>query len=191
MYAKYQLYKSKQFLRRRFFKIFFESLPFSGPQQPIKISDQDEGHLKRSALLNKHFSKNKNETAEIANFHFSHYKSMEAESCHSNQSSYLTGTKNNFFVEANATGTQLLIVIIDVTWNVNACYNEVSYASARSLQMRRSTSSAPWTVSSTCFALVKINKAEFAKSVSTMTCKILLCSHLKSIGILTALVLFS
>ena len=27
---------------------------------------------------------------------------METESCHSNQSSYLTGTKNNVFVEANA-----------------------------------------------------------------------------------------
>ena len=49
----------------------------------------------------------------------------------------------------------------------------------------------PWTVRSTCFALVKINKAEFAKSASTMICKILLCSHLKSIGILTALVFFS
>ena len=34
---------------------FFENLPFLGPQQPIKISDQDEGHLKHSALLNKHF----------------------------------------------------------------------------------------------------------------------------------------
>ena len=87
-------------MRRRFLKIVFENLPFFGPQQPIKMSDQDEGHLKHSALLNKHFSKN--ETAEIANFHFSHYKSMETESCHSNQSSYLTGTKNNFFVEANA-----------------------------------------------------------------------------------------
>ena len=93
----YQLHKANSF-----FKIFFENLPFLGPQQPIKISNQDEGHLKRSALLNKHFSKNENETAEIANFHFSHYKSMETESCHSNQSSYLTGTKNNFFVEANA-----------------------------------------------------------------------------------------
>ena len=38
---------------------FFENLPVLGPQQPIKISDQDEGHLKHSALLNKHFSKNK------------------------------------------------------------------------------------------------------------------------------------
>ena len=39
----------------------------------------------------------------------------------------------------------------------------------------------PWTVSTTCFALVKINKAEFTKSSSTMICKILLYSHLKSI----------
>ena len=82
---------------RKIFKyFFFKNLPFLGPQQPIKISDQDEGHLKRSALLNKHFSKNKNETAEIANFHFSHYKFMETESCHSNQRSYLTGTKQLF-----------------------------------------------------------------------------------------------
>ena len=45
---------------QKIFKDFFlENLPFLGPQQPIKISDQDEGHLKRSALLNKHFSKNK------------------------------------------------------------------------------------------------------------------------------------
>ena len=41
------------------------------------------------------------------------------------------------------------------------------------------------------FALAKINKAEFTKSASTMICKILLCSHLKSIGILTELVFFS
>ena len=34
------------------------------------------------------------ETAKIANFHFSHYKSMETISCHSNQSSYPIGTKN-------------------------------------------------------------------------------------------------
>ena len=38
---------------------FFENLPFLGPQQPMKISDQDECHLKSRALLNKHFSKNK------------------------------------------------------------------------------------------------------------------------------------
>ena len=49
-------------------------------------------------LLKKHFwKKNLNicsETAKIANFHFSHYKSMETISFHSNQGSYQTGTKN-------------------------------------------------------------------------------------------------
>ena len=41
---------------KKIFKdFFFENLL----QQPIKISDQDEGHLKHSALLNKHFSKTK------------------------------------------------------------------------------------------------------------------------------------
>ena len=39
----------------KIFKDFFENLPFLGPQQPIKISDQDEGHLKHSELFNKHF----------------------------------------------------------------------------------------------------------------------------------------
>ena len=43
----------------------------------------------------------------------------------------------------------------------------------------------------TCFAFVKINKAELTKSASTMICKVLQCSHLKSIGILTALVFFT
>ena len=45
---------------KKIFKDFFSKIcPFLGPQQPIKISNQDEGHLKHSALLNKHFSKNK------------------------------------------------------------------------------------------------------------------------------------
>ena len=35
---------------KKIFKDFFRK--FLGPQQPIKISDQNEGHLKRSALLN-------------------------------------------------------------------------------------------------------------------------------------------
>ena len=104
-------------------------------------------------------------------------------------------TRGKYLLYLVCTGTQLLIVIIDATWNVNVCFYEVSYASARSLRMRRSQATfhilCPWTVSITCFALVKINKAEFAKSASTMICKIRLCSHLKSIGILTALVFFS
>ena len=38
-------------------------------------------------------SNNPNDTAEMVNFHFSHYKSMETISCQSNQSSYPTGIK--------------------------------------------------------------------------------------------------
>ena len=44
---------------------FFENLSFLGPQQPIKISDQDEGHLKLRALLNKHFSENKTQISPM------------------------------------------------------------------------------------------------------------------------------
>ena len=54
-----QIVSEKKMFKAFFFFFFFENLPFFGPQQPIKISDQDEGHLTRSALLNKHFSKNK------------------------------------------------------------------------------------------------------------------------------------
>ena len=43
----------KQTVSEKIFKdFFFENLPFLGPQQPIKISDQDKGHLKGSAILN-------------------------------------------------------------------------------------------------------------------------------------------
>ena len=42
-----------------------------------------------------------NGSADIVNFHFSHYKFMETISCHRNQSSYPTGIKNITFVEGN------------------------------------------------------------------------------------------
>ena len=42
-----------------------------------------------------------NDLAEIVNFHFSHYKSMETLSCHSNQSSYPSEIKNITIVEGN------------------------------------------------------------------------------------------
>ena len=42
-----------------------------------------------------------NDSAEIVNIDFSHYKSIETISCHSNQSSYPTGIKNITFVEGN------------------------------------------------------------------------------------------
>ena len=65
----------------KIFKDFFENLSFLGPQQPIKISDQDEGHLKRRALLNKHFSKNKTQISPMRKQKFAistffHHKSM-------------------------------------------------------------------------------------------------------------------
>ena len=58
---------SKQMIFKDF---FFKNLSFLGPQQPIKISDQDEGHLKRSALLNKHFSNQRTIGPEIAHLRF-------------------------------------------------------------------------------------------------------------------------
>ena len=62
--------------------------------------------MNHRGLLNKHFCRKKilnncSETAKIANVHFSHYKSMETISCHSNQSSNGIGTKNIIYVEAN------------------------------------------------------------------------------------------
>ena len=79
------------------FEYFFENLPFMSPRQPIKLSDLDESRIKHGGLLNKHFYKKKsnipNDSAEIVNFNFSHYKSMETISCHSNHSSYPTGIK--------------------------------------------------------------------------------------------------
>ena len=75
------------------------------PRQPIKSNNLDKSLMKHGGLLNKHLCKKKpnipNDLAEIANFHFSHYKSMETLSCHSNQSSYPTGIKIISFVDGN------------------------------------------------------------------------------------------
>ena len=60
--------------------------------------------MKRGELLNQHifekYSNISNETAEMVNCHFSHYKSMGTISCHSNQSN-ATGIKKAIYVEAN------------------------------------------------------------------------------------------
>ena len=86
-------YRKEISSEEKIFKDFFKNLSFLGPQQPIKISDQDEGHLKRRALLNKHFSKNKTQISPMrkqkcAIFTVFHYKSIGRISCHGNQSSY-------------------------------------------------------------------------------------------------------
>ena len=61
--------------------------------------------MKYGGLLNKHFCKKisniPNDLAEIVDFHFSHYKSMETLSYHSNQSLYPTEIKNITFVEGD------------------------------------------------------------------------------------------
>ena len=92
-----------RFLRRRILNIFFENLPLMLPSQPIKSSDLDKSRMKHNGLLDKHFceknSNISNDLAEIVNFHFSHYKSMETLSCHSNQSYHPTKIKNITFVE--------------------------------------------------------------------------------------------
>ena len=62
----------------KIFKHFYENLPFLPLRQPIKFTDLDKSHMKRRELL------------------FFHYKSMGTISCHSNQSSYPTGTKINY-----------------------------------------------------------------------------------------------
>ena len=75
------------------------------PRQPIKSNDLDKSRMKHRGLLDKHYCKKisniPNDLAEIVNFHFSHYKSMETLSCHSNQSSYPTKIKKITFVEGN------------------------------------------------------------------------------------------
>ena len=69
---------------------FFLNLAFRLPRQPIKIGDLDKIHMVGKGLFQKHFcKKNQNicsKTEINANFHFSHYKSMETLSCHSNES---------------------------------------------------------------------------------------------------------
>ena len=85
----------------KIFEYFFENLPFMLPWQPIKFRDMDKIHMNHRGLLKKHFCKKNlnicSETANIANFHFSHCKSMETISCHSNLSFYPIGTKNKYY----------------------------------------------------------------------------------------------
>ena len=72
------------------------------PRQPIKLRESD-----KSLVTVENYSINISvkikfyETVEISNFLFSHYKSIETISCHSNQISYPTGIKNTTFVEGN------------------------------------------------------------------------------------------
>ena len=83
---------------KKIFKHFYENWPFLPPRRPIKFTDFDKSCMKRRDLLNKHFCKKKFQISpmkqkKLSISSFSHYKSMGTISCHSNQSSYPTGTK--------------------------------------------------------------------------------------------------
>ena len=86
------------------FEYFFENLPFMLSWQPIKFSDLDKIHMNHRGLLKKYFCKKKKnlniyrETAKIASFHFSHYKSMETISCHRTRVLIRLGQKTILFI---------------------------------------------------------------------------------------------
>ena len=106
IYAKFQLHPPYGFWEEVFFfNIFSTNLAFRLPWQPIKISDLDKIHMVGRGLLQKHFCKKKIKYLQKhkinANFHFSHFKSMETLSCHSNESTWVTTIKHIIYVEAN------------------------------------------------------------------------------------------
>ena len=85
--------------------IFNRNLAFLLPWQPIKFRGLDKNNMFGEGLFKEHFCKTLVEISAVraikANFHFSHYKSVEALSCHSNESTRATSTRNVTFVEAN------------------------------------------------------------------------------------------
>ena len=99
MSANFQLHPPYDFWGEDFW-IFVRKFTFYVARQPIRFSDLDKILMTRRGLLKKHFCKKNlnicSEAAKVANFHFSHYKSMETISCHRNQSFYPIGTKNLF-----------------------------------------------------------------------------------------------
>ena len=90
---------------KKIFEYFFQNLAFWLPWQPIKISHFDKIHMVGRGLLQEHFCKSFVKISAVteinANYHFSHYKSMETLSCHSNKSIWATTMKNTIYVETN------------------------------------------------------------------------------------------
>ena len=85
---------------------FFENSLSMLPRKPIKLRESDKSlitveNYSTNISVEKKYSIIPYETVEISNFHFSHYKSIETISCHSNQSSHQPGIKNTTFVEGN------------------------------------------------------------------------------------------
>ena len=97
MYAKFQLHPPYGFWGEDFL-IFFRKFTLYVAMATNQI------HMNRRGLLKKHFCKKNlntcSKTAKNANFHFSHYKSMETSSFHSSHSSYPIGTKKNTIIRS-------------------------------------------------------------------------------------------
>ena len=86
---------SLQFLRR-ILNIFYENIPFMSPCQPIRLSYLDKSRMQHGGLLNKHIcEKNQISPVRQQKLSISSFP-MGTISCHSNQSSYLTGIKTQF-----------------------------------------------------------------------------------------------
>ena len=96
---------SLRFLGRRILNNFRKFTLYVAPStNQIKRFGQKSYETWRTSqkhICEKYVSNISSETAENVNFHFSHYKSMGTISCHSNQSSYLTGIKNTTYIETN------------------------------------------------------------------------------------------
>ena len=84
---------------------FLENSLFTLPRQPITLRESNKSLIKvENYSTNISVKKNSiipYDAVEISNFHFSHYKSIETISCHSNQSSHPPEIKNTTFVEGN------------------------------------------------------------------------------------------
>ena len=84
-------------------KASFNILDFQLPWQQIKMRNLYNFFATQQTLI-KTFCQNTCTCSEIAiktYFHFSHYKSMETLSCHSNESTWATAIKNINYVEAD------------------------------------------------------------------------------------------
>ena len=111
--------------------LFFENSLFMLPRQPIKLRESDKSLItvenystNISVEIKFYFPLFPYETVEISNFHFSHYKSIETISCHSNQSSHPPGIKNTTFVEGNvlASMPSFSFILLTVSEKKNIVY---------------------------------------------------------------------
>ena len=96
-YAKFQLHPPYGFEKKKILNFFPKNYPWCRPVNQLNkaiwtkvVWNMEDYSINISVKNNSNIP---NDLAEIVNFHFSHYKTMETLSCHSNQSSYPTEIK--------------------------------------------------------------------------------------------------